>query len=353
MKEVKALKVIECQGTDREIGQQYGEACREEFHRSVENIFAISQQRQIDKEQVIANVKKFLPLVEKFDPQVIEFMKGMSKGAGISFEEALMLRATLELMFYAGQVSGQCTSFAATGEATKGGKTLLGQNGDFWDYSSVNLLRIKRADGMKQLCLAGEGFMECGLNSAGIGFCFNSTFAPQDSYRLNLPMGCYLPKMMRQRTIGNALGVLCQAARGLLYYNLGSCEGDIIGFESTFDDFNVMQPERDILVHSNHYLSERFKKGDWAGLLTPDTYLRIQRINRLMELNYGQLTPELMMEFLADHHNYPKSICMHMDETKPRPQAVTIVSVIMVPAEQTMFVACGNPCQVEYVEYKL
>ena len=31
MKEAKALKVINCQGTDYEIGQQYGKACREIF----------------------------------------------------------------------------------------------------------------------------------------------------------------------------------------------------------------------------------------------------------------------------------------------------------------------------------
>lgn len=48
----------------------------------------------------------------------------------------------------------------------------------------------------------------------------------------------------------------------MIAYNLASSKGDIIGFESTFDDINILQPKRDILVHSNHYLTERFKKGD-------------------------------------------------------------------------------------------
>ena len=72
-----------------------------------------------------------------------------------------------------------------------------------------------------------------------------------------------------------------------------------------------------------------------------------------MELNYGQLTPKLMMEILADHNNYPNSIYRHVDETKPLPQGSTQASVIMIPAQETMFVACGNSCQYEFVEYKL
>jgi isopenicillin-N N-acyltransferase like protein len=358
MKEAKALKVIKCQGTDYEIGQQYGEACGEDFRRNVEGVYAFCQQQcQMSKEQVITNVNKFLPLVENFDSQAIEFIKGIAAGASIDFEEALMIRAAGELMLYSGQNSGLCTSFAATGKAVESGKTIIGQNYD-WFENSPALLWIKRAEGIEQLCLTFGGTyggtFECGLNSAGIGICFNSTMSLHNTYRkLNIPVGCYLPKLMRQRTIGDALGVLCQAARGILYYNLASSGGDIVGFESIFDDFNVMQPERDMLVHSNHYLTERFKTSDWVQSSIPDTYLRIQRIKRLMELNYGQITPELMMEILADHNNYPNSICRHIDKTRTLPHMSTMTSVIMVPAEGTMFVACGNPCQYEFVEYKL
>ena len=354
MKEAKEFKVIKCQGTDHEIGQQFGEACREDFHRSVEDFYTNMQQHyQISKEQIIADVNKFLPLAENFDPQVVEFIKGIAEGAHIGFEEAMMIRVAHMLMYYADQISGLCTSFSATGKAVKDGKILIGQNLDWYETIPVALLWIKRADGIEQLCLSNGGGLEFGLNSAGIGICCNETLQTQNAYyKLNLPEGCYLPKVMRQRNIGNALGILCQAARGMEYYNLASSEGDIIGFESTFDDYNVIQPERDMLVHSNHYLTERFKKGDLAGQNDPDSYIRIQRIRRLMELNYGQLTPELMMKILADHNNYPESICRHVDKTKPH-HSLTKASVIMVPAEGTMFIACGNPCKNEFVEYKL
>lgn len=144
MKEAKALKVINCQGTDYEIGQQYGKACREIFHLSSERITSFSQQCRISKKQIIANVNEFLPLVENFDLQAIEFIKGIAAGACINFEGVLMIRASMELMFFnAGRIPGLCTSFSATGKAVKSGKTLIGQNLEFFNGTSFAILRIK------------------------------------------------------------------------------------------------------------------------------------------------------------------------------------------------------------------
>lgn len=354
MKEAKRFDVIECRGSDYEIGLQYGEACGEKIRSNIEMTYASTMLFQnVSREQVVGNVKKFIPLAEAFDPVAIEYVKGIAKGAGVSFEDAFMLRAALELGIFYKNIAGLCTSFAATGEATAGGKTILGQNIDWFENYPVDLLKIKREDGMEQLALSLGGALEYVLNSSGIGFNANLTLCSPQNFRLTVPLGCYIHKAMRQKTIGDALGVLCQAARGTGYYHLASAEGDIVGIESIFEDFNVMHPERDMLVHSNHYLTERFKKGDWIYFTNPDSYIRVHWIKRVMEHNYGRITPQTMMEALADHHNYPKAICCHVDEAKPRPQAVTLVSYIMVPEDLTMYVSYGNPCQYEYIEYKL
>ena len=85
-----------------------------------------------------------------------------------------------------------------------------------------------------------------------------------------------------------------------------------------------------------------------------DSYLRLDRIKRLMEMEYGDLTVEKMMAILADHNDYPLSICRHYDPDNPRVfNAETLVSFIMIPEEQLMYISCGNPCQYEYVEYRL
>lgn len=161
----------------------------------------------------------------------------------------------------------------------------------------------------------------------GYRYRFDASLQHHNSgHKLNISIGCYLPKLLRQQTIGDALGVLCQASRSILYYKSWQFRRRHRRIWEHIHDLNVMQPKRDMLVHSNHYVTERFKKGDWCGQSNPDSYIRVQRIRRLMELNYGQLTPKLMMEILADHNNYPNSICRHVDETKPLPQGSTQAS---------------------------
>jgi isopenicillin-N N-acyltransferase-like protein len=355
MKEKKEFKVVECSGTFYEIGKQYGTACSDSLVGSVESLFRdIGMFQKASKEDIIANAKKYLPLVESFDPELIEMLKGQAEGAGVTFDEVFALRCRLELGMYYHRIMALCTSFAATGEATKGGKTIIGQTYDLSPGTQIDLVKTKFADGMEQLSLVfgGGGAGELPLNSAGLGMALNIMLSPAEEQLLNIPCACVIPKAMRQKRIGDALGVVCAGGRSLLYYAFASAEGDIIGIETRPDDYNVMQPERDILVHSNHYLTDRFKRGDKTfGFMEGDSYIRVQRIKRLMEEHYGELTVELLGEFMTDHTDYPRAICKHTDLQVQLGE--TLAAVIMVPEDRVMYAAYGQPCKYEYLEYKL
>src|SRR5690606_13226586 len=95
--------------------------------------------------------------------------------------------------------------------------------------------------------------------------------------------------------------LLGRCARGTAYYHLAGAEGCMAGIESVFEEINIFVPETDMLVHTNHYLTSRFKQDDLAKLVLPDSYLRSQRMCRLMQDNDGSITEALMMEILADH----------------------------------------------------
>ena len=352
VREAKKFNVIECSGTPYEIGKQYGTACKENIRKSIAmHDGAWKHVYKASKEQIIANAKKFLPAVTKFDPDLIEMLKGQAEGAGVSFDEVFALRCMIEFGEYYNQITAMCTSFMATGKATKGGKTIIGQNIDWSPDFPLNLLKIKHPNGLEQLTLAFGGVLEWTMSSAGLGIVENLILSPPEQQRLNIPCGFVIPKAMRQKNIGDALGVFCEAGRGLLYYGLGSGEGDIIGIESTPDDFCVLQPKDDILVHSNHYLTPKFQKGDWVYALgAADSYIRIQRIKRLMKKQYGNITVETMMDALRDHNNYPNAICRHVDKDKPIPFK-TVASIIYDLDEKVMYIAYGNPCKYDYVKY--
>ena len=169
-------------------------------------------------------------------------------------------------------------------------------------------------------------------------------------YSFNIPVGCYLPKVMRENSIHDAMDVLKQVSRGLGYYHLADINGHMSGIESIHDDFELLYPERDMLLHSNHYLTERFKGVDTAPQLQPDSYHRLDRIRTLMDQHYGHMNTEIVMKIMADHDRHPNSICRHVDPAVPI-SSTTLASFIMVPAEGAIYIAAGNPCEYEFVRY--
>lgn len=351
MKDVKRLKVIECRGTPYEIGQQWGEACRDSIRLGLENtLMGINLLYNSSREEITSKAMRFLPLVKDFDPYLLEIMQGQARGAGLKFEEVLLQKCSFELSFYYNSITPMCTSLAATGEATESGQTLLGQTIDWFPGTPLDLLKLHHSDGLVQYVLSLANSSEYTLSSAGMGICANATI--DQNYTFSLPLGCYMPKVMRQRNVQDGIAVLKQAAHGLGYYHLADTSGQMMGIESVHDDFEILFPKNGLLLHSNHYITERFKKGDTAPLIAPDSYHRLDRITTLADKHYGRINLEIATEMLSDHDAYPKSICSHVDPQSQFPSA-TLASYIMVPGEGAIYIAAGNPCEYEYIRYTL
>lgn len=357
MKEKKRFTIIDCSGASYQIGLQYGQACRENIIRSIRmNVGGAVYNGRVGKDEILANAEQFLPTVKKFDPYLIEMLEGMAEGAGVLPAEVFALRCMLEVDSYYNSIAGFCTSFAAAGKATADGKTILGQNIDSFPGTPLDLLRIRHSDGLEQLTLSLGGVLEYTLSSAGFGICANSLLTPveKENYTRVIPAACYLPRVMRQHSIIDALGLLSRCARGTAYYHLAGADGCMTGIESVFDQIKILLPEKDMLAHTNHYLDSRFRQDDLASSVLPDSFSRRRRMCKLMQKYYGGITKELMMEILADHDNHPGSICRHTDNTKPAyMNSETLASIIMVPEDGTMYITCGNPCRYEYEEYRL
>lgn len=350
------LRVIECSGTPRQIGQQWGEACRESLRASVEGFFhALSVgPLRASREDAVRTAMKLEANVRAFEPEALERIRGLAGGSGLPYEEAFTLQCMLELATHYAQLGGMCTSMALTGEATADGQALLGQTIDWNPEASIALLRIRHADGREQLSLCLDGSPYYHLNSDGVGNCANLTLvAPRPCPSL-LPLSVYVPKAMRQSSLPAALEVLVTAARGIGYFHLADAHGRVVGIESTYDDHVLLQPERGVLVHANHYQSERFRDQDLTHQFVPCTRGRAARIAELVEAGHGGHTPESVMRMLTDHGTPEGRICLH--DTPPAPGALpreTKATVVMAPARRTMWVAAGPGCREPFTEFRL
>ena len=197
-----------------------------------------------------------------------------------------------------------------------------------------------------------------GINSAGLSINMN-LLRNQSSLEVTggVPTHVMLRKVFMYERLGDAIAAIATAeGRSPKNYLLTSIGEGIIDIETTKTDLDVQYPEKDMLTHSNHFKAERFKSNDISAVLAPDTYIRGNRLYRLMEEHHGDITVDVMKQLMQDHGNYPNSICRHRDKNAPFPLAQiikTLISIINVPEEKAVYVSLGNPCQYDYVEYRL
>jgi isopenicillin-N N-acyltransferase-like protein len=81
------------------------------------------------------------------------------------------------------------------------------------------------------------------------------------------------------------------------------------------------------------------------------SHIRLLRARKIMEKYHGDITVERMMEMLSDHTDYPDSICAHPCQFMP--VGGTLSAIIMVPEDKVAYITHGNPCEYEFMEYKL
>lgn len=354
----KRLRLIECAGTPYEIGRQYGETAGENIHKGMKLLVSWLRSApfewRVDRDAVLAAAKKYLPNVKKFHPDGIDRVRGMADGSGISFDECFAVSCYTELVVCYPSLAPMCTSFAVTGPATKDGQTIIGQNVDWHPETPLDLLRIRHPDGSEQLSLTFFCTPCLFLTSAGIANSTNLTISPMGPVTMHVPLAFYLPAAMGKPTVDEALSVLQESARGIIYSHVADASGKMAGLESVYNEYTLLEPEGSVLVHANHYETGAYAQVDAARMYITDSFDRAPRLRSLIREHYGRLTPEMMMELLADHQGHPNSICRHVDpHIPPALASMSAASLVMVPAEGTMYVAAGPPCKNGFSKYTL
>jgi isopenicillin-N N-acyltransferase like protein len=351
------LPVISVKGKPGEVGYQYGEECREMIQKNVHLYFRLFKHyAQLDRSQAISLARRFIPVVQAFDPAILEEIKGIAEGARFEFEEILALNARTELMYPESLATGgECTSMVALSEATAQGEVLIGQN---WDWKphlieSTVLLEIEQEGRPNVVTLTEAGIVgKIGLNSSGMGACLNILKSPIGL--VGVPIHVLMRGILNCERMGDAVRKIVGQDRA----SSNNClvahrDGAAMDFETAPDQWDFIYPEKGIIVHTNHFTSERLKPMDTNVSLYPDTLVRFGRARQKMMAKAGNITVEDFKEVFRDHLNHPNSICRHPDERDPELEHVqTVASIIMNLTRKEVHIASGPPCQNEYQTIK-
>jgi len=357
MSQKSGFRVVEASGSYYEIGFKVGERCKDLTESMMEDVKIRMKAVGLTWDRAVSNARKHLPFAEEFDPEYVEWIRGYAEGSGFKFED-------LFAYFCQESSGGLCTDIAVNNEVTSDGSVFSAHTEDWYPIDEKHLVLIRGKPEGEPAFLAmtlGGLQIDCGLSSAGISVTQN--LLPQRDVRIGVPKEFVARKILASKTIGEAIRAALPEKRGSSYNNnLCDSSGEIYSLEGSATDFCALYAHEGYIVHTNHYLSQKMAKYEAAFKKTKDkspgaaanSIIRYNRALRLLKRGLGKVTVASLKKILSDHVNYPNSICRHVDESvPPMEQCKTIFSIIIDVTHLKVLICHGNPCVVEYKEYKL
>jgi len=347
------IPVIKVSGTHRQVGQQIGEKMRPALERILHRLRG-NVLPGVDWKDMLLKSKLCLAHSRAVYPQYLEEVEGVAEGAELPFE-GMFLMVCEELWEPAAwrvsvpTLPRGCTDFAARGRATLDGSTLLAHTNDLdpKDEQDLVIVKVQAGDEPEFLGVSVGGLVySAGFNSAGISLTGNAVSC--NDVRPGVPRLLIVRAILAAQRLGEAMDACLLPSRASNYNNIiADTNGEVYSMEGSATDCEPIYIEENIMAHANHYVSlpmRRFEadRNDIGG-----SVIRHNRAMRLLRENYGQLSPELFQRLLADHANYPASICKHEGES------VTVFSIIVNLNELRAWIGRGFPCQTIYVEHRL
>lgn len=344
------LSLLELSGSAYDRGRKYGVQFERLITRMIEDEFYKVFQGKVTKDELIRRAKRYAPFIEGYSPEIAEELQGMADGSGRSYEEIVMVNALEERNALG---CGGCTAFAATGAATKDGKTYLGQNWDgqeseWWGGELGLLLTVKRKEGVDILDYTNPGILaSAGVNSKGISVCWNTV--PRLELKVGVPTYIIVAELLRQKTIGDAINSIIRAERAGCFNFVIADETELYDIEATPTDIDIAYSD-EYVAHANHFVSQKFSSKQTipnSDIGMASTIVRHNRMNTMLKQKLGCIDLDVGQGFLKDHVNYPASICRHPDA------GLTLDSWVIAPAQKEFWIAHGPPCEHDFEKHVL
>ncbi|MEE8391386.1 MAG: C45 family peptidase [Anaerolineae bacterium] len=350
--------MIETKGDAFERGRQHGEQTADLIRANLEGYWRLfKHDAGLDQAAVLDRARQYLYPIEGYAPRLLEEMRGIAEGAGVSLDKILTLNCRTEILSLAAvPLRDECTAVFVSPEATADGHALVAQN---WDWSNVLrggtvLLRIEQPGLPTVLTLTEAGMVgKIGLNSAGVGVVTN--FLRHEHRRVGVPFHVILREALNAPRLGLGVAAVYRGVRADSgNYLLAHADGEAIDLEATPSDVGFLYPQDGLLVHTNHFVTPRLQTGDVGLAPSEHTLLRYGRAIHLLRTQAGRITVKTLKNVFRDHFNRPYSICRHPDPGLSEiERGATLASMIVDLTAGEMYVAAGEPCKTQYQKIRI
>ena len=171
---------LDLKGRPYERGFRHGKALREQIQQDIAIWKTnLGETFKADPDNFIRKFvagTNYLPSIQKWTPELLEEVRGISDGSGVDFNTILVFQLVGEYWVNGGVISAEhCSAMATAGTAKHPG--IVAQNMDLETYRDgfQTILRIEEPSGLHELILTQPGLIGFnGMNSRGVGVVVNT-----------------------------------------------------------------------------------------------------------------------------------------------------------------------------------
>lgn len=372
------MKEITLEGSYHQIGAQYGRAFRKEIKRFVfftrlmaaaaegddrdffrpkpHHLAAALMKNAAFKKQYRRVGEEFVTNIERYHPDALEMFNGMAETTGIDRRDIVFMNCMLEY-------SLKCSDFVAVGRYTESGAPLVAMNSDeskdVQPYETT--LRIKPDTGHAYTAsfMAGMVMPNFGMNETGLALAGQILFLDNPgAENTRIPHLAKMSVINRAATVEEARDILAEVPPSGIgasmivadsHQVLVREDNSVIKHTEVFDDGYHCNGNYPMFDELQPYV-QIDKRAD------SDFFYAKNRHRKLQEFaanHAGSIDMERLHGLLSDHgteddDSLHKSICVHPEHTRG---IKTCASFLASPAERTMRIYDGNPCENRYEQY--
>lgn len=302
--------------------------------------------------------RRLLTSISAQAPHLVLEMAGISKGAGIDFDQITLLNLVLATNdLSSGDVSRTFKlACSAIGFADAEAGPIVGKNCDETPAAAPFYLleTVYPGDGLAYTCISWTGTLwaEAGMNEAGLAFM--QTAGPlvpdQDGYGIVCNIAPR-PLLEHCRTVPAAVNMLAEmtVAGWGMGMVLADARGNVVAVEKSYASQAVRPAADGVAFCTNHFVEPAMS--DTVPIahegLVPNSEARYRTLTKLFAERAWPHTPDGLQKALG-YHGEEGFVCQHGDAGLH-----TNYSCIAIPRLRQIWLGDGYPCEGRYTVHQL
>lgn len=365
-----------------ERGRLHGQKVRDQALHSRNTYARLFAHCGIDWAEACRRARSYQPVIEALNSALMDEMRGLAEGSGLSLSEVLALNCRTEILppgflgdapLQAQQAlaanrqaglpdwlddkpldpsvnAGECTAMAVAPEASVHGQTWLAQN---WDWlgrqrQALVLLQGVRSTGNHFITLTEGGMLaKIGMNRHGFALGLNILRSHDDGRQPGVPVHVLLRHLLGLDSVAAVRDELDRIGRTLGFgaasnIPCADASGAVACFEVAPAGWAELPPEQGVVVHTNHFVCGPLLAAQAPVGLTLSSQPRLNTARA----HAGQRPLDLgkLEKFLRDESDDHLSICRRPDPMLPPEGRVeSVAGIVMNTSTREMWIAPDVP----------